>query len=240
MEADALDRSTANRRRPWLLAGVAALLLIVGAMAVVAVSFLAQDQDLPAGPIRMAASLPADTVAYLELDLEPDGAQGEALAALGARFGDPDAAPGIAALLDPLIAGFTEGGYDYERDVAAWFDGHAAFAVLDWGSVGLGGMLTPLPGDPVAPGAVVLLGVDDREAATELTDRLRADARAAGFGFVSREIDGWTVWRADAGPGQPGVAFAVGDELLVLGVSDVDIETVIDLQAAGGETLALG
>ncbi len=226
-------------RRPIVLAAAAMLVLAVGAAAVAAWTLLRQDPvGVESGPMHMAGSLPGETVVYLELDLEPGGSQGDALAELGRRLGGAGSGSGSAVLLHPLVGGFSDGAYDYERDVAPWFDGHAAFAVVDWGGLGLGGLLMPVPGDAVAPGAVVLLGVEDRQAAVAFTDRIRADARNAGFGFVSRDLDGWTVWRADAGPNQTGVAFAIGPDVLVLGVRDSDIEAIIDLHGDGAETLA--
>jgi hypothetical protein len=227
-----------HRRRAIMLAVVGALAL--GAAAIAAAVTLPRLLSAePGGPIVHAGVLPADTAVYLELDLEPEGTQAVALGALTERLGATGAGAGVARLLEPLVEGFTAGAYSYERDVEPWFDGHAALAVLDLANLGLGGLFMPSPVEAAAPGAVVVLGVEDRAAVTQLTDRLRADASEAGVGFVSREIGDWSVWHADAvAPGAPGVAFAITDDVVILGTRDVDLEVVMALHDEGGETLA--
>lgn len=227
-----------HRRRGIIFAVAGAAALGVAAIAA-AVALPRLLSDEPGGPIVHAGVLPAGTAVYLELDLEPEGTQAAALDSVTERFGLAATGDGIARLLEPLIEGFTAGAYSYERDVEPWFDGHAALAVLDLGNLGLGGLFMPFPVEAAAPGAVVLLGVEDRAAVTRLTDRLRSEASDAGVGFVSREIGDWSVWHADAvAPGAPGVAFAITDDLLILSTRDTDLEVVMELHDDGGETLA--
>lgn len=86
---------------------------------------------------------------------------------------------------------------------------------------------------------MILVGVEDRAGVTAFTDRLRASTTEMGLGFASGEKGNWTTWTAapDA-PGQVGVAYAIGDELLVVATRGTDVREIIDLYDEGGETLA--
>ena len=226
------------RRRLILLIGIGAALIVAATVGLAATQLLSPPQ--PDGPTLLATHLPADTLVYAELDLEPEGGQAAALDALNERLAAFGAGDGAARLLDPLLEGLSGGEYSYSRDIRPWTDGRVALAVLDWGSLGqVPNPLFPLPTDPVAPGTVILVGVEDRAGATAFTDRLRAAAAEMGLGFASSEHGSWTTWTAapDA-PGQVGVAYAVGDELLIVGTRGTDVREVIDLHDEGGETLA--
>jgi hypothetical protein len=236
--APAEPRPSVWPRRPIVLVAGAAIIIVAVAGAILGASLLGRPQLT--GPVVLASRLPADTLVYLELDLEPTGSQAAALEALNDRLGVAGGEEGAARLLDPLLDGLTGGAYRYSRDVRPWFDGHVALAVLDWGSLtqlpGLGG---PFAANPVAPGTVLLMGVTDRDGATALTDRLRAEAQRQGPGFVSRDSGGWTVWVAQPGVADGiGMAYAISDDLLVVATRAVDVETIMTLGDGDEQTLA--
>ncbi|MGH2385210.1 MAG: DUF3352 domain-containing protein, partial [Candidatus Limnocylindria bacterium] len=226
------------RRRLALLGAIGATVIVAATAGLAATRLLAPPALT--GPTLLATHLPADTLVYAELDLEPDGGQAAALDALNERLAAFGAGDGAARLLDPLLEDLSGGDYSYSRDIRPWTDGRVALAVLDWGSLGqVPNPLVPLPTDPVAPGTVILIGVEDRAGATAFTDRLRAAADEMGLGFASSQKGSWTTWTAapDA-PGQVGIAYAIGDELLVVATRGSDVREVIDLHDEGGETLA--
>ena len=239
-----LEQPTAVPRRAWYRRGPVVAAALVGGLVLVAVAALAATRVLvpaaPSGPLLLADHLPARTLIFVELDLEPDGGQAAALDALNERLAAFGAGDGAGRLLDPVLEGLSGGEYSYTRDIAPWSDGRVALAVLDWGSLGqVPNPLAPFPADPIAPGTVLLFGLEDREAAAGFTDRLRASDELAGLGWVQRDRGGWTTWMAapDA-PGQPGLGYAVGDELLVAAIRGADLDEIIALHDEGGEKLA--
>lgn len=85
------------RRKPLLLLGTAAIPIVATTVGLAAMQLLSPSQ--PAGQTLLATHLPADTLVYAELDLEPEGAQAAALDALNERLATFGAGDGAARLM---------------------------------------------------------------------------------------------------------------------------------------------
>jgi hypothetical protein len=95
--------------------------------------------------------VPADALAYLHANLDPDTDQYEAAADLVAKL--PTVGGEVAARSLSLIPGPGGGAPDFDDDVRPWFGGEAAIAVL--------------AGPAVIPERVDLLEVEDQQAAAD-------------------------------------------------------------------------
>jgi len=174
---------------------------------------------------------------YLEADLSLPASQQASLQAILARFpGDKDAMLGdaLAQTLDDALAQ-DNAPFDYSNDIAPWFEGTVAVAMLD----------IPLDmQDPQPPAVAALIGVTDPAAATEFADTLRGSTDAEGTSWTSSEANGVTIWvaqpasGADAEPfGEKAFAYAVTDDQLLMAPTRATIEALLAVHA-GGDSLA--
>ncbi len=227
------QRSTLDRARILIIGAVALLAAGVG---VVLGGVLVAGQAVPLA--RAASYVPPDAVMYAEARLDLPGTQREYLRALLERFPSADADAILTeALADTLDEALSDANspFDYSNDVAPWFDGTFAFAMLDY----------PLNADPTnmrLPSVVGMFGVRDAPAANELIETLRAEAAGEGSSFTSSEHDGVMIWTLDVEPDEfapmQGVGFAyalTGDQLLFANGAD-PIRAALD--AEGGDSLA--
>ena len=188
-----------------------------------------------------ASYVPADAAMYMEARLDLPAGQRASLRAILERFPavNPDDVLGaaLAETLDEALSSSTNASIDYSTDVAPWFDGRVAIALLDY----------PLNADPMAmelPSTAALLGVRDLAAATSFADAVRAELAPAGASFSSSEHAGVTIWslEVDAVTEMPmggvGFAYAVTDDQLLLANGLGTIETLLDVQGGSGESLA--
>lgn len=170
--------SAATRKRVLIGGGVLVGLAGVGAAAFAAYSFLAS------GP-QPAEALPASTVGYVSLDLDPSGGQKiEAIRTLN-KF------PAFKEELDldtddDVIKSFFENAVecsslDYDQDVAPWIGLRAAVAAVDLGDK--------------LPTPVAVLQVTDADAADEGLAQLRdCEEMGEGWGTGGWVFDGdWAI-----------------------------------------------
>lgn len=249
--------STAARssHRPrWAIAAVAATVALAASIGGVLGAFLITDRA--AADVGVAAGyVPADAVAYVEARLDLPGDQRAALTELLGRFSgieiDDVLGAGLADKLDALL---DDSGVDssYRTDIAPWFDGRLALAVLDAGDVSAGAMNPLAPMAPgamtVMPDALIVLGTRDAAATTAFLDRVRGDAEADGATSTSETYAGTTIWsisvsepqgieNAPEGAGGQG-AYALSDDQLILSASAEAIHTALDVHA--GSAVSFG
>jgi len=234
----------------WRMAVIAFVGLLAVAIGLVAAAFLMGPRAPGVGPA--AEYVPSDAVMYVEIRLEPSTGQDAALRELIGRFPaieglDPDR-PLFDQLTEKVDEALAAEGEDFswEADVAPWFDGRIAFALLDYPSMATAVPIDPLaPMDPMTPmelpGFVVMVGVTDPAAAADAAERLRAEAERSGTRFTSTEHAGTTIWSVPdaATPDAPG-AYALTDDQLLLAPTADDIVTALDTRAAGTADLADG
>ena len=154
--------SVVARRRllAAIVAAAAALALIEFAVPALPCQFPAGDRCPPADDA--AEIVPADSLAYIHLNLDPETEQYENLAALAARvplFSQQIATRGLV-----LVPGPAGGAPDFARDIDPWFAGEAAVSVL---------------GEPgAAAEQVLLLEVEDKEGVDEYAESVSAGSAA--------------------------------------------------------------
>jgi hypothetical protein len=224
--------------------------MIIGAVAILAAGVGVVLGSVLVGPgaaplARAASYVPAEAVMYAEARLDLPGSQRANLQALLSRFpaADPDAVLGeaLAETFDEALAD-SNAPFDYSNDVAPWFDGTLAFAMLDY----------PLNADPAnvqLPTMVAMLGVRDPAGAAAAADRIRQALEADGAGFTSGQFRGVTIWELQQEESFPnpvrgaGFAYAVTDDQLLLsnwtdGVADAlfarDEESLSDADDIAG------
>lgn len=170
--------------RARTLALVGGLVAIVGGTAVVGGGWLAFSKLNGGGP-QPESVLPADTLAFVKVDLNPSGAQKVAAVRFALRF--PDAKGKVSEGSDLRQVAFeklqddgTFKGLDYATDVAPW--------IGDRFGVGL------LPGASIKdkPIAVMVLAVTDEERAKASLPQLTAKSKTAcgvrdGFAVCSED-----------------------------------------------------
>jgi uncharacterized protein DUF3352 len=228
----------AGRASGWRVPLIA--LVAVAAVAVGAVAGAVLLMGRSAGLGASAEYVPADSVMYLEAHLDLPGAQREQLRGILERFPGvkPDEILGeaLGETLDKALSD-ANAPFDYTTDVAPWFNGQVAFALLDY----------PVTADPMAmelPSMVALLGVRDPAAATAFADRLRRDLEADGASFTSSDHGGTTIWTLDLGdvplgmPPGAGFAYAVTNDQLVLASGVTEVTTALDVRAGNGASLS--
>ncbi|HEY8001126.1 MAG: DUF3352 domain-containing protein [Vicinamibacteria bacterium] len=185
--------SVISRRRLVAALGVAALLLIFfGAVVPNLPCRLPGGDRCP--PADDAEELvPADALAYLHANLDPDTDEYSAAAGLAAKlpvFGSQVADRGLALIPSP-----DAGRLDFDDDVRPWFGGEAAIAVI--------------AGPGVVPERVDLLEVADSEGASEY-------AKSLAVGQVqSAEYEG-----VEVSTDQQDVATAQVQGFLAIGTED--------------------
>ena len=243
--------SSLDRRRIAVIGVVAALAVVIG---LVLGSFLVARG---AGLARAADYVPRSAVMYFEMNLDLPGAQRDNLRAILDRFpaiqADDILSDALAQTLDDALA---QGNapFDYSNDIAPWFDGSVAAALLD----------VPTSTDPTQvqmPGMLALFGVRDAAAASDLADTIRGALEADGSTFTSGDHDGVTVWSLDVDTSGMagtlvtesqgmmstetmvpmagmGFAYAVTDDQLILGTGRSVVERALDAHAGSGDRLA--
>jgi hypothetical protein len=155
-----------------LVAGLSA-----GAVAAVAVGSVTVGQFLSGGGTQPEDVLPADTIAFARVDLDPSAGQKINTARLLRRFpsvevrGQDD----LKATLGTTLLEDNDLGLDYDEDVAPWLGDRAAVAVL------------PAPGskDHVAP--VVVLQFSDEAAMTATLEQAEKKLPGRQFGWATRD-----------------------------------------------------
>ncbi|MFZ2016129.1 MAG: DUF3352 domain-containing protein [Nocardioides sp.] len=166
-----------RRRTPWIVAILAVLLLGGGAAAWAVMSFFRQGA-------QPAEALPASTIAYVSVDLDPSGGQKiDAFRTLN-KFPAFKDQVGVSSTDDvrrkigqAFVSDLGCSAVTYADDVEPWLGDRAAFAAVDLGQ-----------NDPVP--VVVVQSKDDGKA----RDALRAIAgcdHGQGEGYVV--TDGWAV-----------------------------------------------
>ena len=225
--------STLDRARMLIIGAVVVLAAGVG---VVLGSVLVASNGAPLA--RAASYVPADAVMYAEARLDLPGSQQTNLRALLQKFpaaaADEFLTEALADTLDDALAD-ADAPFDYSSDVAPWFDGTFAFAMLDY----------PLNADPenmALPSMVGMFGVRDAVAAGELIKTLRAEAAEQGSTFTSTEHAGVTIWALEVEPDplmpmqNVGFAYALADDQLLFANGAESIRSALD--ASGGDNLA--
>ena len=223
---------------PWRVAVIGAVGVLAVGIGIAAGAFLLAQRTAAVG--AGAAYVPADAPFYLEMRLEPSAAQDATLREVLAHF------PPIedVDLERPLYAQLTEridemlvaegASVSWATDVAPWFDGRVAMALID---LPLEAM--EVPADPMAvpevPPFVVLLGVTDATAAADALERILAEAGEGAPTFTDSEHLGFTIRRSD---GADGGAYALTEDQLVV-ASDADgVRAALDTHASGTGTLS--
>jgi hypothetical protein len=204
------------------------LLLLAGALIAAVVFAGAASPETEAG----YRHLPADAAYAIEIRLDmPAGQRTELVEFLGGFpgfAGDAGVMGEIEERLDDAVDEVGGPDADYATDVAPWFEewivfGGRAEDVDDHGEDGD-------EGDEA--GGLLVLGVRDRAAAEAALLRLRGDAE-----WTSVKHRGATVWSTDDAGDGPG-AYAVTDDVLLLGGSTDDVTGALDTAADGSSLLA--
>ncbi|MCA1571648.1 MAG: DUF3352 domain-containing protein [Chloroflexi bacterium] len=222
----------------WRLGVIGVVGILAVAIGVAAGNFLLTTRAADVG--SGAAYVPADSLIYVEMRLEPSAAQDGALREMLAHF------PPIEGvdLDEPLYAQMTERldellaeegvGVSWTDDVAPWFDGHVAIAVTE-----IPASAMEMPADPMAvpevPSMLLMLGVTDAAEAEAGIERLIAEAGDGAPTFTETEHAGVTIRSAE---GSEVGAYALTDDQLLIG-SDLDaVKVALDTHATGTGTLA--
>jgi hypothetical protein len=225
--------STVSRRQVAVIAAVAVLAAAIGL-----VLGLSVMQGRGSSLATAADYVPSGSLMYMEADLSLSPAQQDALRAILARFPgtDPNSVMGdaLAQTLDDQLAQ-SKAPFDYSNDIAPWFEGTVAVAVLD----------QPLDMKSARPPATgVLLGVSDPAAATSFADSLREAVQADGGSFSSSDASGLPVWTLDVAPAggtsgmEAGFAYALTDDQMVMGTSRATVESLLAVHRGEGDSLA--
>jgi hypothetical protein len=232
-------RGTARPR--WAVAVVAAVAILAVAMGGVAGAFLVTGRSGGGTGIGNAASyVPADSVSYMDARLDLPGDQRAMLTQLLGHFGKVDVDQVIGDGLGPWIDAQLKKGdapFSYSSDVATWFDGRVAMAILDYPS-----MQDATAGK--TPHLLAFAGVRDRAAATAFAAKLRADAEKQGASFSSTTHRGVEVVSASHLPeaGHAGkdakFAYAITDDEVIFSPDPDRIATALDVHAGATPAVA--
>jgi len=226
------ERAVSSQTPRWRIAVIAAVVLL--AVAIGAVLGVTLSGRASAGLSAAAGYAPADTAMYLEANLELPDAQRANLRGLIQRFPGVDADQVLgSALADTLDEALSGAPFDYSTDIAPWFDGQVAIAVLDLPA-------TTDPLNPQIPATVAFFGTRDAAAATAVADRVRGAVGDQGGSFSSSRVDGVTVWTMDLAEPMTGADFsyAVTDDQLLLGSSPDAVTAALDVHAGSADSLA--
>ena len=195
-----------------LVIALTTLLSLTGAVVVGAyLAFFSAATD------RAAAFAPADSVAYVNIYLEPSAGQRMNLASVLGRF------PGFgdAATLDDKVEEVAQrllgdAGVDYRADIEPWLGGQIALVI------------SGAPADaPAAP--LVIAAVKDVDAAELALGDL---ATRFGGSVASETYAGVTLHASDTG-----TSYAIVDEMAILGANAAQVRSAIDTHA-GDDSLA--
>ena len=240
----------ATFRQPWAVAAAVATVALAATMGAVLGNFLVNGKA-GAAIGASAGYVPASAVTYVEARLDlPDG-QRAALEQLLGRFDgitvDDVIGAGLGEKIDQLLS---ESGVEhtYTDEIAPWFDGSVAFALLDANAVSPAGLMGPLGGMGMSelPSALVLLGTRDPAATTAFLDDLRGEAEAKGATTSSESHAGATIWSISdvaseggmGGTAPSGGAYAVSGDHLLIGVSADDVRTALDVHSGSVDSFA--
>ncbi len=161
------DRSRRGRRG-LVLAGVAVGAVVLGGSGYAVASYVS------GGGAQPEEVLPADTLAFAKVDLDPAAGQKMAVASLLEEFPDVGGGEDGGDLKSRLVTPLLEDnpwGLSYDGDVEPWLGDRMAVAVV------------PDPGSEAGSAPVVVLAVTDEDA---MTDRLGAVA-GDDFAFAVRD-----------------------------------------------------
>lgn len=235
--------TTPAARRPRLtMVVVAAVAMLAIAIGAVAGAFLVGGRGAGAGAGAAAAYVPADALMYMEVRLDLPGDQRQMLRQVLDRFEPIDTdtvlGEGLATWFDDAMKS-SDPRLTYSKDVAPWFTGETAFALIDY----------PAMADQAnmkLPNMVAFLGVRDRAAARSAADRLRGELEAQGSRFTSEMHDGTEVWSLVVdGPApdgmtmmSPGFAYAVTADQLLIGPGKDSLARALDVHAGASSSLA--
>jgi hypothetical protein len=198
--------------RGWVAAALAALLVaavaIVVALPRLPCSFPGGDTCPPSDDAEQL--VPADALAYLHVNLDPDTDQYDQAAAIAGDL------PLISAqVVDRALAqvpGPAGRPIDFERDLRPWFGGEAAVAVL---------------GDRGAAELVDLLEVSDEQRAGEFADAIGgSSAMAEDYEGVEIAVD------------RRGIATAQVEGFLVMGTRN-GVRAIVDAATGAGDATPL-
>ena len=214
----------------WQLAVIGAVVALAVVIGVVLGLTVLSGRTIALG--SSAAYLPADTVMYGEARLDLSAGQSSALRSILQRFPAADADVGLLqAIGDAVDQGLAQSGSSltYADDVAPWFDGRVAFAVLDY-------PLASLAADPTQlPNVALLFGVKDGAAASAFSDQLRELGGQSGSALTATQHAGVTIWGTDADGASGmsvGFAYAVTGDQLLVSTKRETIESLIDTHAS--------
>jgi hypothetical protein len=233
-------RTTYGRRQIAIIGGVVAAAAALG----IALGVVLTGGGRGASLAAAAQYVPSDAVMYIEARLDLPGDQRANLRGIIERFPGADADAVLTdALADTLDTLLDEAGMpvDYSTDVASWFDGTVAMAVLEY----------PASADPTAmamemPSTLIAFGSRDPEGASALADQLRGEMELAGVSFTSTDHGGVTIWSmdldADMAYAVPmsglGFAYAVTDDQLLLSNGEETMVAALDAHEGSGGTFA--
>lgn len=180
-------RPPARRRRRWIAGGVAGVL----GLSLIGGGVWAWQAYFATGP-QAAEALPADTLFYVGLDLDPSGQQKLAALDFLEKFPAFDEEVGIdrdddvrREIFDGIVGGSPCDDLDFEDDVAPWLGDRFGVAVVP--SDGDRPQVPQLGGD-----LVVVVQVDDADGADAAMDDL-ADCSGAGDELGWAVDGGWMV-----------------------------------------------
>jgi hypothetical protein len=204
-----------------------------------------------ASPLPESASYaPADSLAFLSIDLNAESPQWTQATVLGERLGqnlDPQAL--VQSLLDSVIG--TGAGFD----ASALLDGELAVVITDPNLVGVFPTVD-LSSDTSASSLVEGIGEADSSAvsgvvlvavvpspmvvAAAINLLMSSRAESTGVELETTTYNNVTIASLPADPetGTPGLAAAVIDGAAIAATTPQDLEPIIDLRAGSGESLA--
>jgi hypothetical protein len=161
---------------------------------------------------RAASFVPADSVAYVNLYLQPSAGQQMNLNSVLRRFpGFRDDAT-LGDKIDEAVQRFmADAGIDYRGDVKPWLGDQVALAVRGH------------PADPAASSVLFVAAVKDVPAAESALTRLASNASP-----TTETYGGATLHLA-----ADGAAYAIVDEMLLAGPSADEVRAAIDTNAGG-------
>ena len=196
---------------------VAAVVVAAGLLAFLAFAVPNLPCQFPGGdscppPDDAEELVPADALAYLHANLDPDTDQYEAAAELIGKL--PIIGGQVADRSLALIPGPSRGSPDFDDDVRPWFGGEAAIAVVQ--------------GAGIVPERVDLLEVEDSQGAADYARSLAVgQVQTSDFEGIEVSLD------------QRDVATAEVNGFLVIGTEDgVDAVIATATGADGAESLA--
>jgi hypothetical protein len=229
----------AREIRPGIRAAIASVTLV----AFIATGVAAQDASpsgappspvsgratqVATGDVAGAAFLPADTVVYLELQGGLPAGQAEALGEVLARFpgmeGLTAVEPAIDDLLEAWLSQATGGAFSWKRDIRSWFGGRISAGLFDVASAARGD-----------PSLLVGIEVTDPQQAAGFAERIAE--------LVAGDVSGALVEEVHSGVpvvsgGDGSWAYALVDDLLLLGTGSEDVRAGLDAYSGVAPALA--